>query len=76
MYALINTMNAIGTDSIGTILSQHRTVEAAERASAVINRQTRAANGANSYLPTRIVELTRKPAGRWIANDEWRAIED
>lgn len=73
MYALINTMNAIQGDSIGTILSTHRTTQAAEAASEKINRATRRANGANSYLPTRVVKLTKKPTGRYIANDEWTA---
>lgn len=71
MYALINTMTQIPGDSIGTILSTHRTVEAAEKADEKINRLTRKANGANSYLPTRVVKLTRKPKGRYIGNDEW-----
>ena len=74
MYALINTMNCVPGDSIGTIVSQHRTIDAAERADAKLQRLTKAANGANSYLPTRIVELTRKPVGRYIGNAEWRSI--
>lgn len=74
MYALINTMTQIPGDSIGTILSTHRTVEAAERADATLQRLTKRANGQTSYLPTTIVELTRKPRGRHIANDEWRSL--
>jgi hypothetical protein len=75
MYALINTMNAIQGDSIGTVLSQHRTIAAAERANDTIQRMTKRANGSSSYLPTTIVWLTRKPAGRWLGNDEWTAVE-
>jgi hypothetical protein len=74
MYALVNTMNAIQGDSIGTVLSKHRTIEAAERADAKIQRLTKAANGSASYLPTRVVKLTRKPVGRWLANGEWTAV--
>ena len=73
MYALINTMNRVPCDSIGTVVSTHRTVAAAERADATLQRLTQRANGQTSYLPTAIVELTRKPRGRYIANDEWRA---
>ena len=70
-YALINEMQAIPGDSIGTILSKHRSIEAAERANAALQRATKRGNGASSYLPTRIVRLTRKPSGRWIGNGEW-----
>lgn len=73
MFALISTMNAIQGDSIGTILSTHRTIQAAEAASEKINKATKRANGANGYLPTRVVKLTKRPAGRYIANDEWTA---
>lgn len=75
MYALINTMTAVPGDSIGTVLSTHRTIEAAERADSKLQRLTRKANGSTSYLPTRVVELVRRPQGRYIANDEWRAAE-
>ena len=74
MYALINTMSQIPGDSIGTILSRHRTVEAAERADTTLQRRIKRSNGQNSYLPTTIVELTRTPRSRHIANDEWRAL--
>lgn len=75
MFALINTMNAVPGDSIGTIVSRHRTRDAAERADSALQRRTRAANGATSYLPTCIVRLTRRPAGRWIGRDEWEPAE-
>lgn len=74
MFALINTMQAIPGSSIGTILSQHRSVQAAENADAKLQRLTKAANGQSSYLPTRIVRLTAKPSGRWIGNEEWEAL--
>ena len=74
MYALINTMSKIPGDSIGAIVSQHRTIDAAERAGTKLQHQVKAANGQNSYLPTVIVELTRKPQGRHIGNTEWRSL--
>lgn len=70
-YALINTMSAVPGDSIGAVVSTHRTIEAAEKADHKLQRMTRKANGSNSYLPTRIVKLTRRPAHHLIANDEW-----
>jgi len=60
MYALINTMGKIQNDSIGTVLSFHHTVEAAEKASDKTQRQVKRANGDNSYLPTIIVEIRGK----------------
>lgn len=75
MFALINTVNAIPGDSIGTVLSQHRTIEAADREDARLQRAVRRANGENSYLPTRVVRLTRRPAHRFIANNEWEPID-
>jgi hypothetical protein len=73
MYALINTMTAIPGDSIGTIVSKHRTRGAAERANEILQRRTKKANGQNSYLPTRVVKLIRTPKYRHVANDEWTA---
>ncbi len=70
MYALINTMGQT-SDTIGAIISRHRTIEAAERADAKLQRAVRAANGSNSYLPTTIVRLTCRPVGRFIAHHEW-----
>ena len=75
MYALINTMQAISGDSIGTILSQHRSVAAAERADAKLQRLTRSSVGSTSYVPTTIVRLTCRPVGRWIGNCEWEATQ-
>lgn len=74
MYAVINTMTSVPGDSIGTILSQHRTARAARASDSIIQRRTRAANGDNSYLPTIIVRLTRKPVGRHIGNEEWAPL--
>jgi hypothetical protein len=62
MIALINTTNQIDNISIGTVISRHRTFFAAAAASAKFQADVRRANGANSYIPTRIVTLTRRHA--------------
>lgn len=64
-YAVVNTMNQIGTDSIGTVISRHQTQEAAEQAQARHQRAVRRANGDQSYIPTRVVILTEdiRPGG-------------
>ena len=71
MYAVINTMSAVQGESIGAVVSIHRTEEAAKRADDKLQRLTRRANGQSSYLPTQIVKLTRRPAHHLIANHEW-----
>lgn len=58
-YAIINTMDSFDT-IVGTVLSTHRTIEAAEREDADIQRQVKKWNGYNSYLPTIIREVDRK----------------
>lgn len=70
-YAVINTMSAVGQDSIGAVMSIHRKLEVAQRTAERIQRQTRKANGATAYLPLRIVKLTGVPVHHLIANDEW-----
>ena len=62
MIALINTMNQIGNDSIGTVISLHRTFAAAEAKSSKFQAAVKRANGSNSYIPTRIVTLTERHA--------------
>ena len=47
MYTLTDTFN-------GRTISRHRTLEAAVRADARHARAVRRANGASSYIPTRI----------------------
>lgn len=61
-YLLINTMNQIGVDSIGTVVSKHRSVEAASAANGKLQRAVRRANGQNSYLPTTIVGIRGRAA--------------
>ena len=64
MYALINEMSAIANVSIGHALSRHRTIEAALRAQAQVQRDVRRGNpGSGSYLPTRIVRVV---AGEYL----------
>jgi hypothetical protein len=74
MYALVNTMAQVQGDSIGTVLSCHRTIAAARVADGRVQRMTRKANGYTSYLPTRIVRLLRRPEGRHVGNLDWEAI--
>ena len=62
MYALINTMPAVD-NIIGRIVSQHRTIEAAERSNYKLQRATKQFPGDTSYVPTRIVKLN----GRYSA---------
>lgn len=59
MYVLVDTFN-------GRTVSRHRSYAAAERAGDVLARRVRQANGAGSYLPTRIAAETAPsdPAGR------------
>ena len=60
MIALVNTMNKIEGDSIGTVLSTHRTYESAAKADASLQRATRAGSGRDSYVPTTTVRLLRR----------------
>lgn len=56
MYAIINTMQAWDY-YVGSVVSVHRTAEAAEAADAKLQRAVKRANGQNSYLPTVIRKL-------------------
>lgn len=62
MIALVNTMSR-WENHVGSILSLHRTAEAAEKANAKIQRTIRKGSGSNSYLPTTIVQLVK---GRYV----------
>ena len=59
MYTVIDTMSATG-DSIGRVMSSHRTREAAEKSEASIQRATRRGCGQSSYLPLVIRETKRR----------------
>jgi hypothetical protein len=63
MYALINTMPAVD-NIIGRIVSTHRTIEAAERSNAQLQRLTKQFPGDTSYVPTRIVKLNGRYAAK------------
>lgn len=54
--AVINTMDRFDTIA-GTVLSVHRSIEAAEKADAMIQRDVKRYNGRSSYLPTIIREV-------------------
>lgn len=75
MFALVNTMNRLD-NSPGMIESQHRTIAGAVRANAAAQRAVKRYNGSSSYMPTIIVELVRKPRGRRLWDDEYKAVED
>ena len=69
MYALINTMPAVD-NIIGKIISQHRTIEAAEQSNTKLQRLTKQFLGDTSYVPTRIVKLNgRYPNHALIGRD-------
>ena len=76
MYALINRMDS--TDPyVGRVLSRHRTIAAAERANATLQRATRRAHGSTCYVPTAIVELRADLRVRaWARRDDVRHIGD
>ena len=56
MYALVNTFAAL-PGTVGTVVSLHRSVEAADRANTRLQAQVRAANGRDAYLPTLVCRL-------------------
>jgi hypothetical protein len=76
VYSVINTMNQIGGDSIGTIVSNHRTLEAAQKSEGLFQRSVKRANGANSYVPTRIVIIPQAlPTGVHVSPGMTRSME-
>lgn len=76
MYALLNRMDS--TDVfVGRVLSRHRTIEAAERANATLQRATRRANGRTCYIPCAIVELLADLRVRaWARRDDVRYLDE
>lgn len=71
MFALINTMNAVSDDSIGTVMSRHRTADAALRANDKLQLRL-----SPDYVPTRIVRVTGHAiVGLCIANGAWEPVE-
>jgi hypothetical protein len=71
MIALINTFDR-RPNSIGTVVSMHRSREAAERADKELQRSIKRGHGRDAYLPTVIEPLCR---GRWRKGDEVRQSE-
>jgi len=71
MYALINTFDRF-PDSIGTILSLHRSVEAAEKSNSQWQRDIKKGHGRNAYLPTQISKLCK---ARWKKGQQVYASE-
>jgi len=60
MYAVVNTFAALADETIGTIISRHRTVSSAARANRRLQTQTKRSNGQTSYLPTTIVRTDHR----------------
>lgn len=76
MYALVNEMNQVGTDSLGTVISRHRTIAAADRADTRLQRAIMRSNGLGSYLPTIIVELVGPVHGRHVPPSSARRLTE
>ncbi len=55
IFALINTMNKIPGDDLGTVISQHRTSEAAYWAAVKLQLLAAYANSPEDYIPTIII---------------------
>jgi len=60
LYYLTNKMSQVENTTHGRILSVHRSWEAAENAHSKLQDQVRKSNGANSYLPTKIVRSNKR----------------
>lgn len=71
MYALINTFDKL-PGSIGTILSLHRSIEAAEAADKRYQRDIKRSCGRSSYLPTTVGKLCK---ARWRKGEQVRPSE-
>jgi hypothetical protein len=72
MYAVVNTMTSTDRE-YGSILSRHRTVEAATAADDKLQRAVRRSNGQTSYLPTIICEGTAR--GRLALRSYWTEVD-
>jgi hypothetical protein len=65
MIALINTFDRL-PNSIGTVVSMHRSREAAERADKALQAAIKYGHGRHSYLPTLISTVCK---ARWRKGD-------
>lgn len=66
MYAVINMMNGTRDDDgerHGKVESRHRTIKAAVKADAELQRAAARANGPTCFIPTTIVELRAEGGG-------------
>ncbi len=71
MYALINTFDR-QPNSIGTVLSLHRSEEAADAANRKYQCDIKRSNGRSCYLPTMVSKVCQ---GRWRKGDAVRQSE-
>ncbi len=71
MIALINTFDRL-PNSIGTIISLHRSIEAAEKANRELQRSIERGHGRSAYLPIQISAVCK---GRWRKGDSVRKSE-
>lgn len=65
MIALINTFDRL-PNSIGTVVSMHRSREAAECANTELQKSIKRGHGRHSYLPTQISPVCK---ARWKKGD-------
>jgi len=63
MWYVVNRMPAVPGDSIGVVMSAHRSEAAAHAAAQKHLRLVRRANGPQSYLPMIVVESRRRLCG-------------
>ena len=72
-YYLINIMQAVPGNSLGTVLSRHRSARTAFAADKSLQRLTERANGRGSYLPTIIILSAEqiKPGQHFPTNAEF-----
>jgi len=71
MILLINTFDRL-PNSIGTVVSVHRSREAAEKANIALQSAVKRGHGRNAYLPTTIAAGCK---GRWRKGDDVRESE-
>ena len=71
MIALINTFDRL-PNHVGTIISLHRSADAAEKANRELQRSIQRGHGRSAYLPTQISTVCK---GRWRKGDSVRESE-
>lgn len=70
LYALINQMSSL-QDTYGTVISVHRTIEAAQRAGVEVQPRER-----GSYLPVTVVEVSRSyPRGYGLGHAQGERVD-